>query len=334
MEAAGTVLEVLSVSFGTLQKAVAGQGSEQQMPVEAAGRVLEVSFETYKKIRLGEESQERAANASGGFWRCYPGLSKPHQSSGYRPREPGASSKCQWKLQGGFWRCYPSASKPYKKLRLGQESVEAAERVLEVLSGSFVLEVVSFGTLQKAVAREQAKRARNEQQMPVGAAGRVLEVLSVSFETLQKAPARPRASGSCREGFGGAIRQFRNPTKSCGWKAKGARSEQLMQVCSESRWKLQGRFWRCYPSVSEPYKKLWLEGQGSQERTANAGESRWKLQGRFWRCYPSVSEPYKKLRLGQEPVEAAERVLEVLSGSFETLQKAVAGRPREPGASS
>ena len=107
-----------------------------------------------------------------------------------------------------------------------------------------------------------------------------------------------------------------------------------MQVCSESRWKLQGRFWRCYPSVSEPYKKLWLEGQGSQERTANAGESRWKLQGRFWRCYPSVSEPYKKLRLGQEPVEAAERVLEVLSGSFETLQKAVAGRPREPGASS
>ena len=107
----------------------------------------------------------------------------------------------------------------------------------------------------------------------VEAAGMVLEVLSVSFGTLQKAPARPRASGSCREGFGGAIRQFRNPTKSCGWKAKGARSEQLMQVCSESRWKLQGRFWRCYPSVSEPYKKLWLEGQGSQERTANAGES-------------------------------------------------------------
>ena len=138
-----------------------------------------------------------------------------------------------------------------------------------------------------------------------------------------------KAGGSCRDGFGGASRQFRNPTKSCGWKAKGARSEQLMQV-----WKLQGRFWRCYPSVSEPYKKLWLEGQGSQERTANAGESRWKLQGRFWRCYPSVSEPYKKLRLGQEPVEAAERVLEVLSGSFETLQKAVAGRPREPGASS
>ena len=55
-------------------------------------------------------------------------------------------------------------------------------------------------------------------------------MLSVSFGTLQKAPARPRASGSCREGFGGAIRQFRNPTKSCGWKAKGARSEQLMQV--------------------------------------------------------------------------------------------------------
>ena len=127
-----------------------------------------------------------------------------------------------------------------------------------------------------------------------------------------------------------------------------------MQVCSESRWKLQGRFWKSY-------KKLWLEGQGSQERTANAGESRSKLQGRFWRCYPSVSEPYKKLRLGQEPVKAAERVLEVLSvsfetlqkaparprasgscregfgglsGSFETLQKAVAGRPREPGASS
>ena len=171
--------------------------------------------------------------------------------------------------------------------------------------------------------------------------------------------------GSCRDGFGGAIRQFRNPTKSCGWKAKGARSEQLMQVESggscrdgfggairqfpnpttrpegqgsqeraanagESRWKLQGRFWRCYPSVSEPYcgwkakgarsEQLMQvesggscrdgfggairqfrnpttrpEGQGSQERAANAGESRWKLQGRFWRCYPSVSEPYKKL---------------------------------------
>ena len=68
--------------------------------------------------------------------------------------------------------------------------MEAAERVLEVLSGS-------FETLQKAVAgrpREQAKRARSEQQMPVEAAARVLEVLSVSFETLQKAPARPRAS--------------------------------------------------------------------------------------------------------------------------------------------
>ena len=47
MEAAGTVLEVLSVSFGTLQKAVAGRPreqakrarSEQQMPVEAAGWV-------------------------------------------------------------------------------------------------------------------------------------------------------------------------------------------------------------------------------------------------------------------------------------------------------
>ena len=76
----------------------------------------------------------------------------------------------------------------------------------------------------------KAKGAGQESQERVEAAGRVLEVLSVSFETLQKAPARPRASGSCREGFGGAIRQFRNPTKSCGWKAKGARSEQLMQV--------------------------------------------------------------------------------------------------------
>ena len=35
--------------------------------------------------------------------------------------------------------------------------------------------------------------------------------------------------------------------------------------------------------------------QGSQERAANAGGRWWKLQGRFWRCYPSVSEPYKKL---------------------------------------
>ena len=33
------------------------------------------------------------------------------------------------------------------------------------------------------------------------------------------------AGGSCRDGFGGAIRQFRYPTKSCGGKAKGARSK-------------------------------------------------------------------------------------------------------------
>ena len=32
-----------------------------------------------------------------------------------------------------------------------------------------------------------------------------------------------KAGGSCRDGFGGAIRQFRNPTTSCGWKAKGTR---------------------------------------------------------------------------------------------------------------
>ena len=227
----------------------------------------------------------------GRFWRCYPSVSEPYkklwlEGQGSQERTANAGES-RWKLQGRFWRCYPSASKPYKKLRLGQEPVEAAGRVLEVLSGS--------------------------------------------FETLQKAPARPRASGSCREGFGGAIRQFRNPTKSCGWKAKGARSEQLMQVRSESRWKLQGRFWRCYPSVSEPYKKLWLEGQGSRPREPGASSKcQWKLQGGFWRCYPSASKPYKKLRLGQEPVKAAERVLEVLSVSFETLQKAPA-RPRASG---
>ena len=206
--------------------------------MEAAGTVLEVLSD--KKLWLeGQGSQERTANAG----------------------------ESRWKLQGRFWRCYPSVSEPYKKLRLGQEPVEAAERVLEVLSGS-------FETLQKAVAgRPREPGASSQCRCAV------------------------KAGGSCRDGFGGAIRQFRNPTKSCGWKAKGA-------------------------------------GQGSQERTANAGESRWKLQGRFWRCYPSASKPYKKLRLGQDPLEAAERVLEVLSGSFETLQNAVAGRPREPGASS
>ena len=110
--------------------------------------------------------------------------------------------------------------------------------------------------------------------MPVEAAGRVLEVLSVSFETLQKAPARPRASGSCREGFGGAIRQFR----------------------------FGGR-----------------HSFGTLQK-AVAGRPR---------------EQAKRARNEQQmPVEAAGRVLEVLSGSFETLQKAVAGRPREPGASS
>ena len=99
------------------------------------------------------------------------------------------------------------------------------------------------------------------------------------------------------------------------------------------RWKLQGRFWRCYPSVSEPYKKQWPEGQGSQERAANAGGRRWKLQGRFWRCYPSVSEPYKKLWLeGQGSKEraadggAAEhlRLLKVPKSSFGTLEKETA----------
>ena len=203
--------------------------------------------------------------------------------------------------------------------------MEAAGTVLEVLS-------VSFGTLQKAVAgrpREQAKRARSEQLMQVKAGGS-------SKTVLQKAPARPRASGSCREGFGGAIRQFRNPTKSCGWKAKGARSEQLMQVCSESRWKLQGRFWRCYPSVSEPYKKLWLEGQGSRPREPGASSKcQWKLQ----RVLEVLSVSFETLqkapaRPRASALEAAERVLEVLSVSFGTLHKAVAGRPRESGASS
>ena len=31
-----------------------------------------------------------------------------------------------------------------------------------------------------------------------------------------------KAGGSCRDGFGGAIRQFRNPTTSCGWGAAAA----------------------------------------------------------------------------------------------------------------
>ena len=66
---------------------------------------------------------------------------------------------------------------------------------------------------------------------------------------------------------------------------------------------------------------------------ANAGGRRWKLQGRFWRAKGARREQLMQVE-GQEPVEAAERVLEVLSGSFETLQKAVAERPREPGASS
>ena len=84
--------------------------------------------------------------------------------------------------------------------------MEAAGTVLEVLS-------VSFGTLQKAVCWK-AKGARSEQLMQV------------------------ESGGSCRDGFGGAILQFRNPTTSCGW--KGARSEQLVQVAPKAKLHTQG----------------------------------------------------------------------------------------------
>ena len=181
VEAAGTVLEVLSVSFGTLQKAPARP--------RASGSCRE---------------------GFGGAIRQF--------------RNPTRS--CGWKAKGA------------RSEQLMQ--VEAGGSCRDGFGGA----IRQFRNPTKSCGWK-AKGAGQESQERVEAAGRVLEVLSVSFETLQKAPARPRASGSCREGFGGAIRQFRNPTKSCGWKAKGARSEQLMQVCSESRWKLQGRFWRC-----------------------------------------------------------------------------------------
>ena len=189
--------------------------------------------------------------------------------------------------------------------------------------------------------------------MPVEAAGRVLKVLSVSFKKLrlgQESQERAaNASGSCREGFGGAILHFRNPTNSCGWKAKRARSEQQMPVAgrvlevlsvsfetlqkgqraakaSGSRWKLQGGFWRCYPSVSKPYKKVWLEGQESQERAAKASGSRWKLQGRF---VLSVSFETLQIAVAKRPREPG--ASSKCQWSFQNLQKALAGRPREPG---
>ena len=100
-----------------------------------------------------------------------------------------------------------------------------------------------------------------------------MEVLSVSFGTLQKAvlkgvPLWRRCAGF--EGFEGAKQQFRNPTK------------------------------------QKP------EGQGIQERAANAGGKGYLSEG------------------------AAQglKVLKVPNSSFGTLQKAKARRPREPGASS
>ena len=91
-------------------------------------------------------------------------------------------------------------------------------------------------------------------------------------------------AGSCRVGFGGAIRQFRNPTKSC----VAGRRRKLERGTSLKALRRVWTFWRCQTAVSEPYKKQRPEGQGSQERAANAGGRRWKLQGRFWRCYPAV----------------------------------------------
>ena len=104
-----------------------------------------------------------------------------------------------------------------------------------------------------------------------------------------------KAGGSCRDGFGGAIRQFRNPTKSCGWKAKGARSEQLMQVEAGA--------------ATDDAKK--------QLRTGTV----WLL-GRA-----------PKVGISEGAAEGL-RLLKVPKSSFGTLQKAVAGRPRESGASS
>ena len=92
-----------------------------------------------------------------------------------------------------------------------------------------------------------------------------------------------KAGGSCRDGFGGAIRQFWNPTKSCGWKAKGA-------------------------------------GQESQERVEAAG-----------RVLEVLSVSFETLQKAPARPRASGSCRE---GSFETLQKVVAGRPREPGASS
>ena len=68
MEAAGTVLEVLSVSFGTLQRAVAGR------------------------------PRERAANASGSCREGFGGQFRNLQKDPARGREPGASSECQWRV--------------------------------------------------------------------------------------------------------------------------------------------------------------------------------------------------------------------------------------------
>ena len=85
--------------------------------------------------------------------------------------------------------------------------MEAAGTVLEVLS-------VSFGTLQKAVAgrpREPGARA-NAGGRRWKLQGRFWRAKGARREQLMQVEGQEPV----REGFGGAIRQFRNHTKSCG----------------------------------------------------------------------------------------------------------------------
>ena len=83
--------------------------------------------------------------------------------------------------------------------------------------------------------------------------------------------------GSCRDGFGGAIRQFRNPTKSCGWKAKGARSEQLMQV--ESGGSCRDGFGGAIRQFRNPTTSCGWKGARSEQLVQVAPKAKLHTQG-------------------------------------------------------
>ena len=249
----------------------------------------------------------------GGAIRQFRNPTKSCVAGRLRKLERGTSLKALRRVWR-FWRCQTAVSEPYKKQR--PEGQGSQERAANAGGRRWKLQAEGQGS------QERAANAGGKGYLSEGAAQglKVLKVPNSSFGTLQKAKARrprePGASSYCRWRKlerGTSLKALRRVWRF--WRCQTAVSEPYKKQWPEGqgsqeraanaggrRWKLQGRFWRCYPSVSEPYKKLcgwkavsepykkqWPEGQGSQERAANAGESRWKLQARFWRCYPSVN---------------------------------------------